>query len=71
MIYAPGIDTGYAAVTFPGITEAVESGDLKTAEEFVVKTAKAIWHATAILALGRWQGEGADYSELGFEGLDI
>lgn len=67
MIYAPGLDTGYAPVTFPGITEAVGDGDLKTAEEFVVKTARAIWHATAILAVGKWDGEGVDYSELGFE----
>lgn len=66
MIYAPGLDTGYAPVTFPGITEAVIDGDLKTAEEFVVKTARAIWHATAILALGKWHGEGVDYSELVF-----
>lgn len=67
MIYAPGLDTGYAPVTFPGITEAVEGGDLKTAEEFVEKTARAIWHATAILALGKWHGEDVDYSELSFE----
>lgn len=69
MIYAPGLDTGYAPTTFPGITEAAMNGDSKTAEEFIIKTARAIWHSTAILALGMWHGEGADYSELSFEGM--
>jgi len=41
-IFAPGIDTGYAPVTFPGITEAVEAGNFTLAEEWVKKTAAAI-----------------------------
>lgn len=71
MIYAPGLDTGYSPVTFPGITEAVGFGDLETAEEFVVKTARAIWHATAILAVGRWHGENGYYSEVFFDEAGI
>lgn len=71
MIYAPGLDTGYAPAVFPGITEAVVKGDLETAEEFVIKTARAIWHATAVMALGRWHGEGVDYSELSFEEMVV
>jgi N-acetylated-alpha-linked acidic dipeptidase len=33
---------GYAPVTFPGITEAVEAGNFTLAEEWVKKTAAAI-----------------------------
>jgi N-acetylated-alpha-linked acidic dipeptidase len=33
---------GYAPVTFPGITEAVEAGNYTLAEEWVKKTAAAI-----------------------------
>ncbi|KAI2629895.1 glutamate carboxypeptidase [Hypoxylon sp. NC1633] len=42
LIFAPGIDTGYAATTFPGITEAVQAGNVSLAAEFVQKTADAI-----------------------------
>lgn len=66
MIYCPGVDSGYIATTFPGITEAVVAGDLATAKEFVVKVSNAIWQATAILATGGWQGESADYTALTF-----
>ncbi|KAI1090371.1 glutamate carboxypeptidase [Rostrohypoxylon terebratum] len=41
LIFAPGLDTGYAATTFPGITEAVEAGNTSLAMEFVQKTADA------------------------------
>ena len=57
-IFAPGIDTGksdknqisehvltyvgYAPVTFPGITEAIDAGNFTLAEEWVRKTAAAI-----------------------------
>jgi hypothetical protein len=34
--------SGYAPVTFPGITEAVEAGNFTLAEEWVKKTAAAI-----------------------------
>lgn len=33
---------GYAPVTFPGITEAVDAGNYTLAEEWVKKTAAAI-----------------------------
>jgi N-acetylated-alpha-linked acidic dipeptidase len=49
LIFAPGLDTGYAPVTFPGITEAVEAGDFEVAREFVVKTAAAVRVAGEIL----------------------
>ena len=49
-IFAPGLDTGYAATTFPGITEAIEIYDNMTmAEEWVGKTAAAIRVAGNIL----------------------
>jgi len=49
LIFAPGIDTGYAPVTFPAVTEAVEAGDLELAQTWVGKTAKAILVAGDIL----------------------
>ncbi|KAF1940486.1 N-acetylated-alpha-linked acidic dipeptidase 2 [Clathrospora elynae] len=49
LIFAPGIDTGYAPVTFPGITEAVAAGNLTLAREFVSRTAKAVLAAADIL----------------------
>ncbi|KAI0174270.1 glutamate carboxypeptidase II [Pestalotiopsis sp. NC0098] len=49
LIFAPGADTGYAAVTFPGITEAVEAGNFSTAADFVTRTAAAITAAADII----------------------
>jgi N-acetylated-alpha-linked acidic dipeptidase len=49
LVFAPGVDTGYAPVTFPGVTEAVAAGNLTTAREFVGRTAKPILAAAAIL----------------------
>lgn len=49
---APGLDTGYAAVTFPGITEGVqyaEDGNFEVAQEWVAKTARGIVAAANIL----------------------
>ncbi|KAI1761359.1 glutamate carboxypeptidase [Hypoxylon sp. FL1150] len=49
LIFAPGIDTGYAATTYPGITEALEAGNSSLAAEFVQKTADAILVAASII----------------------
>lgn len=49
LVFAPGLDTGYAATTFPGITEAVEAGNASLATEFVQKTADAILVAANII----------------------
>lgn len=49
VINAPGIDTGYAPTTFPGITEAVEAGNFTLAAEWVVKTSLGIQRAAGIL----------------------
>ncbi|KAI1398237.1 glutamate carboxypeptidase [Hypoxylon fuscum] len=49
LIFAPGVDTGYAATTYPGITEAVLAGNLSLAAEFVQKTADAIIVAANII----------------------
>lgn len=49
LIFAPGIDTGYAATTYPGITEALEAGNNSLAAEFVQKTADAILIAANII----------------------
>ncbi|KAK8877322.1 glutamate carboxypeptidase [Apiospora arundinis] len=50
VVFAPGIDTGYAPTTFPGITEAlVEARNVTLAEEWVRKTAAAIRVAAGIV----------------------
>lgn len=50
VVFAPGVDTGYAATTFPGITEAlVQSRNVTLAEEWVRKTAAAIKVAADIV----------------------
>ncbi|CAJ2501280.1 Uu.00g041330.m01.CDS01 [Anthostomella pinea] len=49
IIFAPGLDTGYAPTTFPGITEAFEAGNLTLAAEYVRKTVDAILVAANIL----------------------
>lgn len=50
LIFAPGLDTGYAPVTYPGITESITfAKDWKRAQEWVGKTANAILVAANIL----------------------
>ncbi|KAF2464932.1 glutamate carboxypeptidase 2 [Lindgomyces ingoldianus] len=49
LIFAPGLDTGYAPATFPGVTEAVTAGNLTLAQEYVEKTAMAILVAASTL----------------------
>ena len=52
VVFAPGLDTGYAATTYPGITEAVEfAKNASLAEEWVGKTSRAIEVAAGILAV--------------------
>jgi N-acetylated-alpha-linked acidic dipeptidase len=51
VVFAPGVDTGYAATTFPGITEAVQAGNLTLGKEWVGKTSKAIEAAAKVLAV--------------------
>ncbi|EFQ85439.1 hypothetical protein PTT_19605 [Pyrenophora teres f. teres 0-1] len=49
-IFAPGRDTGYAPVTFPGITESITfDKDVTLAEKWVQKTGDAILVAASIL----------------------
>ncbi|TRX93056.1 hypothetical protein FHL15_005924 [Xylaria flabelliformis] len=49
LIFAPGLDTGYAPTTFPGITEQFLAGNISVAAEFVKKTADAILVAANII----------------------
>lgn len=51
VVFAPGLDTGYAPVTFPGITEQVQYGELELAQEWVGRTARGIEVAGGILRL--------------------
>ncbi|KAL8351524.1 hypothetical protein RB601_000491 [Gaeumannomyces tritici] len=47
--FAPGLDTGYAPTTYPGVTEGVQYGNLSIAQEWVSKTAKGIQAAANII----------------------
>jgi N-acetylated-alpha-linked acidic dipeptidase len=49
LIFAPGVDTGYAPVMFPGVAEALAAGNLTLARDFVGRTAKAIVATANIL----------------------
>ncbi|KAL2066034.1 hypothetical protein VTL71DRAFT_2105 [Oculimacula yallundae] len=49
VVTSPGLDTGYAAVTYAGITEAVQGGNFTIADDWVGKTARAILVAADIL----------------------
>ena len=51
VVFAPGSDTGYAPVTFPGITEQVISGNLELAAEWVGKTSRGILTAAGLLQI--------------------
>ncbi|EAS36089.3 glutamate carboxypeptidase II [Coccidioides immitis RS] len=55
VIFAPGLDTGYAPTTFPGVTEALQfGGNQELAQEWVDKTTKAIFAAAKILTPIKW-----------------
>lgn len=52
VVTAPGLDTGYAAVTFPGVTEGIQyakDGNFEVAQGWVSKTARGIIVAANIL----------------------
>ena len=49
VVFAPGLDTGYAPVVFPGITEQLVSGDLALAAEWVGRTSRGVREAAGIL----------------------
>ncbi|KAJ4514588.1 hypothetical protein HRR78_005901 [Exophiala dermatitidis] len=49
VVFAPGVDTGYAPTTWPGITEAVDAGNYTLANTWVQKSARAVEVAAAIL----------------------
>jgi len=53
VVTAPGIDTGYAAITFPGISEGVQYGQFERAQEWVGRTAKGILRAAEIIRSSR------------------
>lgn len=49
VLFAPGEDTGYAPVVFPGVSEAVMAGDRAQAEEWLKKTSDGIRVAAGVL----------------------
>ncbi|KAK2756239.1 hypothetical protein FQN54_005647 [Arachnomyces sp. PD_36] len=59
VIFAPGLDTGYAPVTYPGITEAVQGGNQTLAQEWVEKTSYAIFVAAGLLTPPEEVGSGS------------
>lgn len=52
IISAPGIDNGYGADVFPAVTDNINGGNKEQAEEWVIKTSKAILRAAEILQVG-------------------
>ncbi len=48
-IYAPGVYTGYAAVVIPGVTEAIDAGDLGRAKSQIAALAAALDRAAKVL----------------------
>ncbi|KAH7130248.1 hypothetical protein B0J11DRAFT_429498 [Dendryphion nanum] len=51
VISAPGIDNGYGADVFPGVTDSVNKRDSEGARIWVEKTAKAVLRAAEILQI--------------------
>lgn len=49
LIQAPGINTGYGSLTFPGVSQAVMDGDLQTAQAQLTNLVLAITQAAAFL----------------------
>lgn len=49
VVFAPGSDTGYAPVVFPGVSEAVMAGNATLAQEWVKKTSDGIRVAAGVL----------------------
>ena len=50
VVFAPGLDTGYAPVTWPGVTEAItEYKNWTMAEEWVGRSARSVERAAEIL----------------------
>ena len=52
-IYAPGQYTGYAAVVIPGVTEAIDRGDLRRTEQQIAALAAALNRAVLVLERSR------------------
>ena len=53
-IFAPGRDTGYAPVTFPGVTESITSDeDVDLTQQWIEKTSAAILVPASILKTQR------------------
>jgi N-acetylated-alpha-linked acidic dipeptidase len=48
-LYAPGFYTGYGVKTLPGVREAIEQQDFKTAQEQITQSARAITGAAAAI----------------------
>lgn len=49
VVVAPGQDTGYAPVTWPGVTEAVQAGNFTLAQSELERAARGVMRAAEIL----------------------
>jgi N-acetylated-alpha-linked acidic dipeptidase len=58
-LYAPGYYTGYGVKTMPGVREAIEQRDWKTAEEQIVKLSAALLRESDLIARAARQLEQA------------
>ncbi|KAF4965291.1 hypothetical protein FSARC_6892 [Fusarium sarcochroum] len=53
VVSAPGLESGYGADVFPAVQDSLDAGNLKQAEAWVEKSAKAVLRAAAILKVGQ------------------
>jgi N-acetylated-alpha-linked acidic dipeptidase len=49
VVFAPGLWTGYAGATFPGLVESIENGDKRNANKWVRVITGLVQNATALL----------------------
>jgi len=59
LLYAPGVYTGYAVKTVPGVREGIEQKNYAEAEQEIVRVAKALENESALIEAAARELEGA------------
>ena len=59
LLYAPGVYTGYAVKTVPGVREGIEQKKYAEAEQEIVRVAKALENESALIEAAARELEGA------------
>lgn len=63
-LYAPGYYTGYGVKTMPGVREAIEQRDWKTADEQITKLAAALLRESDLISRAAYLLEQATGAKL-------